>query len=60
MGGTPRNPFCQRLSRNELENEVVNAPRLLQAIDRSDVRMIERQAERRLKVLILKGNVPMW
>ncbi len=38
----------KRLSGNELENEVVNVARLLQAVDRGNVRMIERRQNFRL------------
>jgi len=37
--GAPRNPLRQSLSRNELENEIVRAVGLFQAVDGSDVRM---------------------
>ncbi len=42
-------PSCdargERFSRNELEDEIVRAPGLLESVDRSDVRMVERRED---------------
>ena len=41
-------PFSERLPGNELENEVVCALRLLQSVNRGDVRMVHRRKNLRL------------
>jgi len=48
--GSTGKPCCQRLPRHQLEDQVVRALRLLEPVDRSNPRMVQRREDLRLSV----------